>query len=237
MIQIPLLNFYFFKTHFEQKWLGEQVVLLVCETGKIVINRDSSIGNNESKLLFTNGLELIGDGKGIVIFYPNGFLKPTKTHPKKNLTIAMQQIYATLYTSATDALLQQAKGLELLHLYCKQPQLQNFVSCKNEYDRERLEFAKNYLIQNYDVPPTIAELSRIAGINEQKLKTGFKELFGKTVHTFLTDHKMEIALRALQQKIKNPSQLAFDLGFSSLPHFSKAFKQYYGFAPKKVYLE
>ena len=75
----------------------------------------------------------------------------------------------------------------------------------------------------------------IAGINEQKLKNGFKELFGKTIHTFLTDYKMEIALRNLKQKTKNPSQLAFDLGFSSLQHFSKAFKQYYGFAPKIPY--
>jgi AraC-like DNA-binding protein len=236
MIQIPLLHFCFFKNHFEQKWLGEQTVLIVCEEGNIVINNDLSIGKNECKLLFINDLELVCDGKGVAIFYPNGFLKRTE-HSKKNLTIAMQQVYTALYAGTSDDLLQHAKGLELLHLYCQQQLLQNFISCKSEYDRERLDFAKKYLIQNYDVPPTIAELSRIAGINEQKLKNGFKERFGKTIHTFLTDYKMEIALRDLQQKIRNPSQLAFDLGFSSLQHFSKAFKQYYGFTPKKVYLE
>lgn len=236
MIQIPLLNFCFFKDHFEQKWFGEQVVLLVCEKGNIVVKSNMSIDANECKLLFINDLELVCDGKGVAIFYPNGFLKRTE-HSKKNLTISMQQVYAALYADSSDELSLHAKGFELLHLYCQQQKLQNFISCRNEYDRERLDFAKNYLIQNYDVPPTIAELSRIAGINEQKLKNGFKELFGKTIHTFLTDYKMEIALRDLKQKIRNPSQLAFDLGFSSLQHFSKAFKKYYGFAPKKVYLE
>jgi AraC-like DNA-binding protein len=237
MIQIALLNFCFLKNDFKQKWLGEQVVLLVCEDGKMLINNDLSIRKNECKLLFINDLELMGNGKGVAIFYPNGFLKRAENDSKRNLTIAMQQVYDALYTDTSNAILQQAKGLELLHLYYKEPPLANFIFCKNEYDRERLDFAKNYLIQNYDMPPTIAELSRIAGINEQKLKNGFKELFGKTIHTFLTDYKMEIALHDLQQKTKNPSQLAFDLGFSSLQHFSKAFKQYYGFAPKKVYLE
>ncbi len=237
MIQVPLLNFCFLKNHFEQKWLGEQVVLLVCEEGHIIINNNLFMSKNECNLLFINDLELVCDGKGVAIFYPNGFLKQTENSSKRNLNIAMQQVYAALYTGVSDALLQHAKGLELLHLYCKEQYLKNFIFCKSEYDRERLDFAKNYLIQNYDMPPTIAELSRIAGINEQKLKNGFKERFGKTIHTFLTDYKMEIALRDLQQKTKNPSQLAFDLGFSSLQHFSKAFKQYYGFTPKKVYLE
>jgi AraC-like DNA-binding protein len=237
MIQIPLLNFCFFKNHFEQKWIGEQVVLLVCEQGDIIVKNDVSINSNECKLLFINNLELVCDGKGIAIFYPNGFLKQAENNSKRNLTIAMQQVCSALSADASDALLTHAKGLELLHLYCKEQPLKNFIFCKSEYDRERLDFAKNYLIQNYDMPPTIAALSRIAGINEQKLKNGFKERFGKTIHTFLTDYKMEIALRDLQQKTKNPSQLAFDLGFSSLQHFSKAFKQYYGFTPKKIYSE
>ena len=66
--------------------------------------------------------------------------------------------------------------------------------CKSEYDRERLFFAKTYLLQHYEMPPTIAELARIAGINEFKLKNGFKELFGDTIHNFVNNYKMDIAL-------------------------------------------
>lgn len=130
----------------------------------------------------------------------------------------------------------EAKALEVLALYLVavgQPQ-QNFRHCKSEYDRERLFFAKNYLEQHCDAAPTIAELSRIAGINQFKLKNGFKELFENTIHDFVNHHRLTLALQMLLQDDKKASQLAFDLGFSSLQHFSKAFRQKFGYPPSRV---
>ena len=134
------------------------------------------------------------------------------------------------------ALFLEAKALELtaLYLVTDKQSPQNYVFCKSEYDQERLFFAKTYLIQHYDMPPTIAELARIAGINEFKLKNGFKELFGDTIHNFVNNYKMDIALQSLTEGDKKASQLAFDLGFSSVQHFSKAFRQKFGYPPSQV---
>lgn len=129
------------------------------------------------------------------------------------------------------------KCLELLALFFEahaRQQRTRFVHCKTEYDRERLLFAREYLLQRFDLPPTLDELARIAGLNVFKLKNGFKELFGKPVFVWLNDYKLELARRELEQRVKSASQLAFDLGYSSLSHFSRAFRRHFGYPPGKL---
>lgn len=127
-----------------------------------------------------------------------------------------------------------AKCSELLALLAasiEQQQKQQFVYCKTAYDFERISFARDYLLQHYDVPPTLNELSLIAGMNEFKLKNAFREVYGNTVFAYLTDYKMELAKRELAAGAKTASELAYDLGYSSLQHFSKVFKKKFGFPP------
>ncbi len=87
--------------------------------------------------------------------------------------------------------------------------LKQQVYCKTSGDKERIVFAKDYLIQHYDAPPTLTGLAQITGINEFKLKKGFKEIFGTTAFEYLTNYKMEIAKNKLSQKQTTISQLNF----------------------------
>src|SRR6185437_1925240 len=64
---------------------------------------------------------------------------------------------------------------------------------KTDYDKERIAFARDYLVKNLETPPSLTELSRIVGINEFKLKRGFREVFGQTVFGYLNDVRMELA--------------------------------------------
>lgn len=102
---------------------------------------------------------------------------------------------------------------------------------KTEYDRERIVFARDYLLTHMDAPPTLLQLAAIAGINEFKLKRGFKELFNQTVFAYLADVRLQMAARALREKKKTITQIAFELGYASPQHFSMAFKKKFGVAP------
>ena len=104
---------------------------------------------------------------------------------------------------------------------------------KSDYDKERIVYARDYLITHMDVPPSIPQLAAIAGINEFKLKRGFKELFHQSPYAYLGDVRLEMARAAIQRKEKSISQLAFELGYASLPHFSAAFKKKFGVSPGK----
>ena len=109
-----------------------------------------------------------------------------------------------------------------------------YTYCKTPYDRDCIQFARDYLVGHLDNPPTLPALAKVAGINEFKLKKGFKEVFGTTVFNYLTGRRMEIAKNTLLQKDKSITELAYELGYSSPQHFSKAFKKIYGKPPGAV---
>jgi AraC family transcriptional regulator, transcriptional activator of the genes for pyochelin and ferripyochelin receptors len=104
---------------------------------------------------------------------------------------------------------------------------------KTEYDKERIIFARDYLLTHMDAPPTLSQLAAIAGINAFKLKRGFRELFNHSVFGYLADVRLEMARTALLQKQKTVTQIAFELGYASLQHFSAAFKKKFGVPPVK----
>jgi AraC family transcriptional regulator, transcriptional activator of the genes for pyochelin and ferripyochelin receptors len=105
---------------------------------------------------------------------------------------------------------------------------------KSDYDKDRIIFARDYLLQHIDMPPTIPELSKIAGINEFKLKKGYKEIFGTTIFGHLAEARLQLAHEALKEGKKSASEIAFELGYSSIQHFSTAFKKRFKKSPASV---
>jgi AraC family transcriptional regulator, transcriptional activator of the genes for pyochelin and ferripyochelin receptors len=140
------------------------------------------------------------------------------------------------YSGGTKKMFFLSKAIELLVLQARifdRSKNTDPVHCKSDYDKERILFAKEYLEQHYDVPPTLTSLAQVAGINEFKLKKGFKEVLGTTAFGYLTNYKMEMAKTRLAEKQTTISQLAYELGYSSPQHFSAAFKNKFGYPPKQ----
>jgi len=105
---------------------------------------------------------------------------------------------------------------------------------RTDYDRERIIYARDYLLQHAVHPPSLSELAKVAGINEFKLKRGFKEVFNNTVFGYLNDHKLTQAKDLLLSGNIAIKEMASHLGYSSVPHFSNAFKKKFGTSPGKV---
>lgn len=105
---------------------------------------------------------------------------------------------------------------------------------RTDYDKDRIIFARDYMLQHIEMPPTIPELSKIAGINAFKLKKGYKEIFGSTIFGHLAEARFDLAKLALQEGSKTVAQIAFELGYSSIQHFSTAFKKRYNVSPSQM---
>ncbi len=108
------------------------------------------------------------------------------------------------------------------------------VNCKflaNEADREKITRAREILVEHIGEPITIRELSRKVAINECYLKKGFKELFGTTVFDFYQSQRMEHAKYLLYEKGLSVTEVSVMLGYSSISHFSTAFKKHTGLKP------
>lgn len=101
----------------------------------------------------------------------------------------------------------------------------------NEADREKIIKSREILIQHIGEPITIKELSRKVAINECYLKKGFKELFGTTIFDFYQGQRMEHARYLLYEKGLSVTEVSLMLGYSSISHFSTAFKKHTGIKP------
>ncbi|MFZ9387593.1 MAG: helix-turn-helix domain-containing protein [Chitinophagaceae bacterium] len=113
------------------------------------------------------------------------------------------------------------------------------INCKflaNEADREKIIRAREILVQHIGEPITIKELSRKVAINECYLKKGFKELFGTTVFDFYQSQRMEHAKYLLYEKGLSVTEVSMLLGYSSISHFSTAFKKHTGLKPCELLL-
>lgn len=106
----------------------------------------------------------------------------------------------------------------------------------NEADREKIIKAREVLIQHIGEPITIKELSRKVAINECYLKKGFKELFGTTIFDFYQSQRMEHARYLLYEKGLSVTEVSIMLGYSSISHFSTAFKKHTGLKPCELLL-
>ncbi len=106
----------------------------------------------------------------------------------------------------------------------------------NEQDREKIIKAREVLLQHIGEPLTIKELSRKVAINECYLKKGFKELFGTTVFDFYQSQRMEHARYLLYEKGLSVTEVSVMLGYSSISHFSTAFKKHTGLKPCELLL-
>jgi AraC-like DNA-binding protein len=71
----------------------------------------------------------------------------------------------------------------------------------------------------------------MACLNEYKLKTDFKALFGKQVYAYLLDKRLEYARLLLEQRAFHVYEVAEMTGYSDSASFSKAFFKRYGYRP------
>ncbi|HTN36333.1 MAG TPA: AraC family transcriptional regulator [Arachidicoccus sp.] len=101
---------------------------------------------------------------------------------------------------------------------------------------DKIQQAKDILLQNLDSPITIKELSKRVAINECYLKKGFKEVFGTTIFDFYQQQRMDHAKYLLYQKGLSVTDVAAILGYSTISHFSAAFKKQTGIKPCELLL-
>lgn len=102
-------------------------------------------------------------------------------------------------------------------------------------DIRKIREVHDHIISNLDKPLSpLIELAHTFGTNEYKLKYGFKQLYGQTIFRFLIDQRLTRASVLIQHTETSIKEVAHVTGFISAPHFSKVFKEKYGFTPREL---
>ena len=72
-------------------------------------------------------------------------------------------------------------------------------------------------------PPSLQALARRVGLTHTRLSAVFQLLLGHTVFGYLREKRLERARRLLETPRRGVTETAYDCGFSSPSHFTRAF--------------
>lgn len=79
---------------------------------------------------------------------------------------------------------------------------------------------------------TNSELAEMSNVSVKTAETKFKAEFGKTIHQYILDFKMEEAKSYFEKFVGiSVKEVAYNLGFCDEYHFSKQFSKYVGVSP------
>lgn len=152
------------------------------------------------------------------------------------LVVTLNQLFANQVNGLAKALFEKAKAYEILALYLNKEEGKDVEQCpflNDEENVERIRLAKKLLIDKMTTPPTLKELSREVGLNEYRLKEGFKNIYGKTVFQFLNDYRLDTARHMLDSDAVKVNDAAYHIGYTNPSHFIAAFKKKFGVTPKR----
>ncbi|MDO4230191.1 MAG: AraC family transcriptional regulator [Capnocytophaga sp.] len=182
--------------------------------------------------------------------YPEVFEKITNRYTReKNFFLSNKNCFPI--TAEINTILQQLEQshlmgnacetyaeIKILELFILQQQLieqysKPKIHCKTSSDINKIHEVRHILLNNIHNPLSLSELSHCVGLNENKLKYGFKEVFGTTVFGYLFDYKMQLAKQLLLDTNKSISEIAETCGYSYTSHFTTAFRRKYNISPIK----
>ena len=149
---------------------------------------------------------------------------------------AIHQILHCPYQGLTRWLYLESKVLELMALRLDQviqhPPASLVTPGLHAKDIDRIHYASAILLQRLENPPSLLELARLAGLNDYKLKQGFRQVFGTTVFGYLQTHRMELAKQLLAEPTFKVAGVAQAIGYANQSYFCRMFKQQFGMTPQ-----
>ncbi len=152
--------------------------------------------------------------------------------------VQIQQVIAQIMQNKYEGEIQKlfllSKAIELLVLAAEahlRPMPAHDAFVKRHADKDKLVAAKELIDKRLNQPASLSDICKIIGINEYKLKRGFKEMYGNTVFGYMTDQRLQLALQTIRDSQQSIAEIAFDLGYATPQHFNNAFKKKYGSTP------
>ena len=151
------------------------------------------------------------------------------------LTTQQLQTIATLRQPPVYAAAQpvwyQCKALELAVTFLLKPEEELFCTRQQRMAQERVEQVIFLLKQNLAAPPTLEDLGRKIGCSHFYLSRVFSSQTGQTITQYLRQLRMERAAELLKSREYNVTEVALEVGYNSLSHFSQAFHEAFGCCP------
>jgi AraC-like DNA-binding protein len=156
-----------------------------------------------------------------------------------SMKIVLYKIRTRRHSGLIKRMLLESKVLDLLVLLLKHitPEKPFKGLAVRLDDVDKLYEVKRVVEQHLTHQHSLRELARQVGLNEFKLKKGFRELFGTTIFSYLLDLRMEHARQLLIQGTMTVEEVAEEVGYKYAKNFMTAFKKKFNMLPVEISLE
>ncbi|MCG7378703.1 response regulator [Paenibacillus sp. ACRSA] len=101
------------------------------------------------------------------------------------------------------------------------------------HPKSLIGIVKQYIAERPYDNVTLTEVSNLVSMNYTYFSSWFKEETGWTFSAYMMRIKMEEAKRLLENPTLRVNEVASRVGYDNIYHFSRAFKNYTGLAPKE----
>lgn len=173
--------------------------------------------------------------------YLNQLLKSRKSfYLFESLQTSMKNLIFSIYDliNSKDKLQHlklHQKAIELLNLFLEKVEQRTSkedISGINASGIEKIFQTRKQLLENLTNVPPLKQLSANAGMSISKLQKCFQQVFGKSISQYALSEKMNLARQLFDTKKYSVSEVGYQLGYSNLSHFTKAFNKEFGINPK-----
>ncbi len=155
-----------------------------------------------------------------------------------NTQMILHQVVTVKHEGAFRQLFLQSKAIEmLLYVFANRIYFSGCSNCQflnQPLEQNKIERAKEFILQNLAQPPTIPVLALQVNLNQCYLKKGFKEMYGLTIFEFVQAQRMKKAEMLLGTKAYSITQIADMVGYSNVSNFSNAFRRQMGVYPSEL---
>lgn len=247
----PLKNEVFFEEH---------AVIFVLEGEKKFVSPTQTIHVRKGNIVFIRrGYYLMQETidtnyRSLVFFFNEKLLKEfVGQHLElfENVPLTHENISALLVFEITESLNKFTESI-FPYFHYETPYLNHFLRLKLQelllhileidgsghfksilfrlYKGEKVDL--EYLMNSYYLKPlSLEELSRLSGRSLSAFKRDFQDNFQTSPALWIKNKRLEYAYLQLEKTNKNVSEISMEIGYESVSHFIKAFKEKFGKTP------
>jgi len=126
-----------------------------------------------------------------------------------------------------------AKAIELIGEFFFRSAAENELFCHRQQRvaRDRVDTVRAILRRNLAETPALERIAREVGCSPFYLSRTFSKETGQTIPQYLRELRLDKAAELLRTGRYNVTEVALEVGYNSLSHFSQAFHQAFGCCP------
>ena len=118
--------------------------------------------------------------------------------------------------------------------------LYNVMDCSKNIFRQMLQLRQpvktdihRVVEENYTSPISLDELAYLSGRSLSSFKREFQDIYVESPARWIREKRLSKAQQMLRSSSLSVADVAYSLGFENPTHFSRIFKQQYGYAPSQ----